>query len=91
MLDHLASLLQQYGCERVQTHASTLAYRAGTAEWQAFSQDARSVLRQARPFVQKWGSAGDDYEALYQQAITEMQQPDFQATWKLLTVWGHKP
>jgi ubiquinone/menaquinone biosynthesis C-methylase UbiE len=90
LLDHLAPLLRQYGCERVQTHASTLEYHAGTAEWQAFFQDARSVLRQARPFVQKWGNAGDDYESLYQQMLTEMQQPDFHATWKLLTAWGHK-
>lgn len=87
LLDHLVPLLRQYGGERVQTHASTLEYRAGAAAWQAFFEDARSVLRQARPFVQKWGSAGDDYETLYQQALKEMQQPDFHATWKLLTVW----
>jgi len=91
LLEQLPHLLRRYGCERVQTHASTLAYRAGTAEWRAFFQDARSVLRQARPFVQKWGCAGDDYEALYQQALAEIQQPDFHATWKLLTALGHKP
>jgi len=90
LLEQLPYLLLRYGCECVQTHASTLAYRVGTAEWQAYVQDARSVLRQARPFVQKWGNAGDDYEALYQQALSEMQQPDFHATWKLLTVWGNK-
>lgn len=90
LLDHLVPLLRQYSGERVQTHASTLEYRAGTATWQAFFEDARSVLRQARPFVQKWGSAGDDYETLYHQALKEMQQPDFHATWKLLTVWGYR-
>jgi len=91
LFEHLAPLLRQYGGERVQTHPFTLEYQAGTDQWQAFFQDARSVLRQARPFIQKWGSAGDDYEALYQQALREMQQPDFHATWKLLTVWSHKP
>ena len=91
LLEQLPHLLRQYGCERVQTKPSTLEYRAGTAAWQAYVQDARSVLRQARPFVQKWGSTGDDYEALYQQALSEMQQPDFHATWKLLTAWGNKP
>jgi ubiquinone/menaquinone biosynthesis C-methylase UbiE len=91
LLDHLAPLLRQYGGKQVQTRASTLEYHAGTAEWQAYVQDARSVLRQARPFAQKWGSAGDDYETLYQQALREMQQPDFRATWKLLTAWGYKP
>jgi len=91
LLEQLPHLLRRYGCERVQTKPSTLEYRAGTAEWQAYVQDARSVLRQARPFVQKWGSAGDDYEALYQHALREMQQPDFHATWRLLTAWGCKP
>jgi len=91
LLDHLAPLLRQYGCERVQTKPYTLVYRAGTPAGQAYLQDARSVLRQARPFVQKWGGAGDDYDALHQQALTEMQQPDFWATWRLLTAWGHKP
>jgi len=90
LLDHLAPLLRQYGGERVQTKPYALEYRAGTPEGRAYVQDARSVLRQARPFVQKWGGTSDDYEALYQQAIAEMQQPNFQATWNLLTVWGHK-
>lgn len=90
LLNHLAPLLRQCGGERVQTRTFTLEYRAGTVEWQAFFQDARSALRQARPFVQKWGCAGDDYDALYQQALREMQQPDFHATWRLLTVWGYK-
>lgn len=91
LLDHMAPLLRQYGGERIQTRTFTLEYRAGTAAWQAYIQDARSVLRQARPFVQKWGSAGEDYDTLYQQALREMQQPDFHATWKLLTVWGYNP
>jgi len=33
----------------------------------------------------------DDYETIYQQALTEMQLPDFVATWRLLTAWGNKP
>lgn len=43
LFDHLAPLLQQYGCEHVQTKFTTLEYRAGTAAWQAYVQDARSV------------------------------------------------
>jgi hypothetical protein len=31
-----------------------------------------------------------DYEKLCQQALDEMQQPDFVGTWKLLTIWGSK-
>jgi hypothetical protein len=33
----------------------------------------------------------EDYEEIYQQALKEMQQPDFVATGTLLTVWGTKP
>ena len=36
----------------------------------------------------KWTSVPDDYEEIYQQMLTEMQQPDFVATWTLLTAWG---
>ena len=32
-----------------------------------------------------------DYEVICREALDEMRQPDFQATWNLLTVWGSKP
>ena len=40
---------------------------------------------------QKLVAIPDNYEELYQQAVYEMQQPDFVATWNLLTAWGTKP
>jgi hypothetical protein len=43
------------------------------------------------PFYQKWGQAPEDYEAITQQALNEMQQPEFVAIWVLLTAWGSKP
>jgi hypothetical protein len=49
------------------------------------------TFQTARPFIQKWSCASQDYDAVYQQALKEMQQPDFHATWNLLTVWGNKP
>jgi hypothetical protein len=30
-------------------------------------------------------------DTLYQQMLSEMQQPDFVATWGLLTAWGNAP
>ncbi len=33
----------------------------------------------------------DDYEEIYQQMLSDMQQPDFVATWGLLTAWGNTP
>jgi hypothetical protein len=49
------------------------------------------VIQTARPFVQKWGCAPADYAVIYQQALVELQQPDFQATWNYFTAWGVKP
>jgi hypothetical protein len=43
------------------------------------------------PFFHKWTRVPSDYEETYQQALREMQQPDFVATGTLLTVWGTRP
>jgi ubiquinone/menaquinone biosynthesis C-methylase UbiE len=91
LTSHLAQLLDQYGCDQVQTKAYVLVYRAGTAEGKAFYEDMMLGYQTARPFIQKWGSIGGEYEVIYQQALKEMQQPDFQATLRLLTAWGRKP
>lgn len=86
----LARLLQKSGIQNVQKCAYTLEYRAGTAEGQAFAEDMRHAYRTFVPFLHKWTKVPDDYEAIYQQALKEMQQPDFVATWNLLTVWGSR-
>jgi ubiquinone/menaquinone biosynthesis C-methylase UbiE len=87
----LARLLDQYGLKNVQTRAYVLEYRAGTAEGQLFYEDMRHVFRTVVPFLRKWSRVPDDYEVIYQQMLSEMQQPDFVATWGLLTAWGNKP
>ncbi len=87
----LARLLHQYGLKNVQMRLHTLHYRAGTAEGQLFYEDMRRVFQTVVPFVRKWGRVPDDYEAIYQQMLSEMQQPDFVATWGLLTAWGDNP
>jgi hypothetical protein len=43
------------------------------------------------PFLRKWIRLPEGYETLYQQALVEMQRPDFVATWNLLTAWGNTP
>jgi len=43
------------------------------------------------PFYHKWCQGPEDYEEICQQARSEMQQPNFVATWKLLTAWGNRP
>jgi len=45
------------------------------------------LFRTIVPFFHKWIGVPDDYEKIYQQALSEMQQPDFVATWHFLTAW----
>jgi ubiquinone/menaquinone biosynthesis C-methylase UbiE len=88
---HLAPLLSRHGCQQVQTKAYPLQFRAGTPEGQAYIEDGARVLRTLRPFLQKWGCMSEDFDAIRQQALEEIQRPDFHATWHLLTAWGIKP
>lgn len=85
----LVSLLDRHSFQRVQTRTYRLLYRAGTEAGQHFYQDMKQVFRSAVPFIRKWSHLPDDYETIYQQALTEMQQPGFEATWDLLTAWGN--
>jgi ubiquinone/menaquinone biosynthesis C-methylase UbiE len=89
-IGELARVLKQYGVQEVQTRTHILPYRAGTVEAQSLYEDVKLIFRTALPFMRKWMRMPDDYEEIYQQALAEMQQPDFEATWTLLTVWGTK-
>jgi SAM-dependent methyltransferase len=55
------------------------------------NEDEKAFFRAIIPFLRKWTRVPDDYEEIYQQMLSEMQQPDFVATWNLLTVWGTMP
>jgi ubiquinone/menaquinone biosynthesis C-methylase UbiE len=85
---HLAPLLRQSGFQNVQTRLYALDYRAGTPEGRSFSEDMAHFFRSIVPFLQKWSSVPEDYEITYQQAFSDMQQPGFVVTWRLLTAWG---
>ncbi|HWS84742.1 MAG TPA: methyltransferase domain-containing protein [Ktedonobacteraceae bacterium] len=91
LIDHLARLLDQYGCDQVQTKTYAIEYRAGTPEGEAFYENLMLLFQTVRPFIQKWGCVAKDYEAIYQQALQEMRQPDFLAIGTILTAWGSKP
>jgi hypothetical protein len=84
----LARLFEQYGIRNVQTRTCDVEYPVGTPEGQQFYEDTKRAFRTMVPFLKKWLRVPDDYEKLYQQALDEMQQPGFTATWSLLTVWG---
>jgi ubiquinone/menaquinone biosynthesis C-methylase UbiE len=91
LTSRLAQMLEQYGCEQVQIKAYAIEYPAGTVEGEVFYEDMKLFFQTIRPFIQKWSCAARDYEVIYQQALGEMHQPDFHATWSFLTAWGRKP
>jgi ubiquinone/menaquinone biosynthesis C-methylase UbiE len=85
---HLARLLSQAGFADVQTRVSTLEYHAGTPEGYHAYEDAKYLFRTTIPFLQKWTRLPDNYESIYQQAMHDMQQPDFFIISRVLTAWG---
>jgi ubiquinone/menaquinone biosynthesis C-methylase UbiE len=86
----LTGLLQRFGFQNIQTHLYPLVYQAGSPEVQKFYEDMKHIFRNALPFYQKWTRIPDNFEEIYQQALSEMQQPDFTVRWNYLTVWGSK-
>lgn len=91
LTSQLVRVLRQHGVQQVQAQPFTLRYRAGTPEGQSYYENARLLFRTFAPFLKKWTRAPEEYEALYQQALSEMQQPECVADWHLLTVWGKAP
>jgi hypothetical protein len=83
----LVPLMIQHGLENVQTHEHMITYHAGTPERQHFIEDIHHSFHTVRPYIQKWVLV-ENYDTLYQQALEEIQQPDFVATWRFVTVWG---
>lgn len=85
---HLTRLLTLQGFQQVQTRSYILEYQAGTPEGESCYEDAKHIFQTLRPFIHKWGCAGETYDSLYRQMLQEMHQPDFHGTWKMLTAWG---
>jgi ubiquinone/menaquinone biosynthesis C-methylase UbiE len=88
VITELPALLQRQGLADVQACMHSLEHRTGTAEGESFYKDVQVMFRTLLPFFRKWSRVPDDYEEIYQQALHDIQQPGFVATWNLLTVWG---
>lgn len=74
--------------ENVQTRASTVEYRADTQAGQQFCADLTLVFRTAQPFLRKWSRVPENYEELYQQVVSDMQQSDFHGSRRLCSLPG---
>ncbi|MBX5450410.1 class I SAM-dependent methyltransferase [Thermogemmatispora sp.] len=88
----LPRLIRQAGFEQVRLRASVIEWSMGTEGHYPVFKDFLVAMDLVKPFLLKMGIADKEtLEALYQQAIAEMQAEDFCALWTLLTVWGQKP
>ena len=91
VIQRLVVLMGMHGIESIQTREHALVYKAGTSEHQSFCEDMRHLFRVSLPFFQRWTRVPSNYEEIYQQALKEMRESDFVATWHLLTAWGIRP
>jgi ubiquinone/menaquinone biosynthesis C-methylase UbiE len=91
LTSQLAHLMREHGIQDVQTQVHPLVYQPGTKLGQGLYEDMALGLHVGLPFFQKWTRIPDNYQQIYQQALKEMQQPEFAATWTWLTVWGKNP
>lgn len=91
LVRELPNILGRYGLQNVQAKIYSQVCRAGTEEWQLCYADARLTFRLIVPFLQKWLRVPDDYWETYEQMLSEMQQPDFETTSAIHTIWGNTP
>ena len=84
----LASTLTLHGYQKVQTKAYAFDFQGGTPDGQDYCETSKYAFQTLRPFLQKYGCDNNDYETLCQQAIEDMQRPDFKVTQNYLTAWG---
>ena len=90
LTNHLTRQLKQYGAQDIQTKAYELTYQAGTEGGEAYYENFMHLFQSLRPFIQKWGCGPEDYDNIYNQALSEIQQPNFSSTWQLICAWGTK-
>lgn len=88
VINHLESLLHQHGLRNVQTLARITEYRVGTRLGDLALEDGKRLLRTMEPFLRRWIRLPDDYDAICQQALEEIERPDSVAHGKMLTAWG---
>ncbi len=83
--------LAEGGCLDIRTQDHRLEFVAGTVGGQHYTQLMRYSFQTLLPFLKEKGCAPENYQAVYQQALLEMQQNDFRTTQDLLTIWGTIP
>ena len=90
LLNEIPRLMKQHGIRDIHMHTHTLEFRGGTPSGQSFAEDVMRAIPVFEPFVHKWVRLPEDFEDLTRQLAEDMRQPDFLATWTLLTAWGNR-
>ena len=91
LIDYLPSLLIRHGLQNIQSREAPIEYRTGTETGDAFVENYKRAFHTFRPFFYRYGCQPDDYDAICQQAVEDMQQPGFVATLMLHTLWAINP
>jgi ubiquinone/menaquinone biosynthesis C-methylase UbiE len=91
LIDHLPKLLLRYDFRDIQLNKTPVMCRAGTDTGKALLEDFIHGSHTIRPFLHRHSCLPPDYDALCQQAIQDMQQPDFTATLTYHTIWATNP
>jgi ubiquinone/menaquinone biosynthesis C-methylase UbiE len=91
LIDHLPELLQRHDFPQIQTQKIPVEYRAGTEASKALSEDMLHAFHTSRPFLYRYGCLPADYDKLCQQAMQDMQQPDFVARTTFYIFWATNP
>jgi ubiquinone/menaquinone biosynthesis C-methylase UbiE len=91
LIDHLPELLLRHDFQNIQQHKITADFRAGTEAGKASIEDLVHLFHTCRPFLQRYGCLPEDYDTLCQQAMQDMQQPDFVSMSIFHTFWATNP
>ena len=86
----LGEILHQQGIQNVQTRRILIDYTAPEM-MDMGKENIRILFRTIVPFLQKWSQVPKNYDQIYQQALEEMNQPNFTSEWQMATAWGTNP
>jgi ubiquinone/menaquinone biosynthesis C-methylase UbiE len=85
LTSELPQLFSRFGWGNIHSTEYVMQH---TYEDQVFFEDMRTFYRLFVPFLHRWTRFPPNYEEVYQQALQEMQQKDFEAAWRLVLVEG---
>ncbi len=88
----LGRFLREAGCELIQRQAHVLDFSQGAKAAHSNYQNFIAGARLLQAFVVKMGvTTPQEWDALYERALTEMLADDFCGLWYFLSTWGQKP